>query len=974
MNRAGSVLCPILVGRDELLELADRRIAEVIQGRGQALLISGSAGLGKTRLMRAIARKALAAGLRVDGGSVAPQDHQVPLASIREFASGLRGNTAFGTLREDLLAIDGGHASDALGTRRLIVRGTADRILEAIDRPTLLIFDDLHWTDEVSLEVIGELARHAGDKPLLLLGGYRADEFPTGSLHREWRSRLLSQRYAEEVRLRALTLDETSIATTLIFGGELPAARDVVQAVHERTNGIPLHIEELLAALDDDARTDGRRIRDAIVPDTIGDAVLSRLSRLSDDARMVARAGAVVGRCFSPDVLAGMVDRPLADLEPPIQELVDAAILYPFDYIDHGYYDFRHQLLRDAIYGSVPPSQLRRFHAQAAEFVMTLEAASIIHASRHYERAGLKPQAFRSALTGAEESRRIGARSEQVELLRRALDNLPPDLPAIEKAEVYSAFSDAAHEVERHDESRRAALLAQEAFLAAGRPDKAAELRLNLWSSRGKNVASTDGQIAELNALLEDLDDLPQTPDTAHLRRITLFLRAHTATDGSRYDEALADVARVRELATEAGDRESLLEVDLIEERVKVLTGRAPTTMDPGFRAAEAARNAGFESTGVTGYRNLAVVAARVLDYDTSRRALTEGLQYADAIEASHCRQQMAVTRAHIAWAAGRWDDANEIARQEVAERGCRIGALSAMETIGMVAATRGDADAARRWLAEALDGGRVTGDVQRILPSLWGLAELELHKGDPTVSLAHCEEALAIATAKCEVALLVPFVVTGTRAALTARRPDLAEAWLGRCEAHITTFERIARPAKAHAHGLVHVAASSLAKARESLVAAVAGWEEIGRTWEAGWARLDLASCLLRMNRYAEAAPLLASVGSWADEVHSEPLRERVDELLRMSRGRGTADEPWRPLTIREFEVARLIADGLTNGEIAEQLDVAPKTASAHVEHILAKLGVTRRAEIAAWAAMIERPAARVADARAQAVGSGLR
>ncbi|MCI0584600.1 MAG: hypothetical protein L0227_17215 [Chloroflexi bacterium] len=195
----------------------------------------------------------------------------------------------------------------------------------------------------------------------------RADEFPAGTIHREWRSRLLNQRDAEEVRLWALTLEETAVATTLILGGELPAPRDVVEAVHQRTNGIPLHVEELLAALDDDDRADGLRIRDAHVPDTIGDAVLARLGRLSDDARLVARAGAVVGRCFSPDVIAGLVGRPLADLEPTIAELVDAAILYPFDYIDKGYYDFRHQLLRDAIYGAVPPSELRRFHAQAAE-------------------------------------------------------------------------------------------------------------------------------------------------------------------------------------------------------------------------------------------------------------------------------------------------------------------------------------------------------------------------------------------------------------------------------------------------------------------------------------------------------------------------------------------------------------------------------------------------------------------------------
>ena len=242
MRNGGHVQCPILVGRDEHLELFDTLIEEVNAGRGRAVFLSGRAGLGKTRLMRAAIRKADAAGMRVDGGAVAPQDHQVPLASIRELAISLRGDDNWGSLSQDLLAIDGKHDGDALGARRLIVRATADRILEEIDRPTTLVFSDLHWTDEMSLEVIGELARHVSDYPLLLLADYRPDEFPADGIHREWRARILGQRHADEIKLRPLTLEETGIATTLILGGELPAPREVVEAVHERTNGIPLHI------------------------------------------------------------------------------------------------------------------------------------------------------------------------------------------------------------------------------------------------------------------------------------------------------------------------------------------------------------------------------------------------------------------------------------------------------------------------------------------------------------------------------------------------------------------------------------------------------------------------------------------------------------------------------------------------------------------------------------------------------------
>ena len=95
------------------------------------------------------------------------------------------------------------------------------------------------------------------------------------------------------------------------------------------------------------------------------------------------------------------------------------------------------------------------------------------------------------------------------------------------------------------------------------------------------------------------------------------------------------------------------------------------------------------------------------------------------------------------------------------------------------------------------------------------------------------------------------------------------------------------------------------------------------------------------------------------AEALGSLPLRSRAEELSRVARSRSTLEEPWYPLTAREFEVARLIADGMTNPEIASQLTLSPKTVSAHVEHILAKLGVARRSEIAAWVATVARAGA---------------
>jgi DNA-binding CsgD family transcriptional regulator len=954
MSSAGPVLCPILVGRDDLLELFDQLTADVLSGRGRCVFLSGQAGIGKTRLIRAAVRKAQSAGLRVDGGSVAPQDVQVPLASIREMAVGMRGNEAWGTLSEDLLAIDGGHARDALGARRLIVRAAADRILEAIDRPTMLIFDDLHWTDELSLEVIGELARHAEDRPLILVGGYRADEFPVDKIHREWRARILGQRQAEEVRLLPLTVEETGIATTLILGGELPAPADVVEAVHERTNGIPLHIEELLAALDDKARADGRRIREAHVPDTIGDAVLARMEKLSDDARAVARAGAVIGRCFRPDVLAGLVDRPLVELEPTLQELEDAAIIRPFNYVDEGYYDFRHQLLRDAIYGAIPPSQLRRFHARAAEFVMTLEASSVVHASRHYERAGLRPQAFRAAMMAAGEASRVSARQEAYELYQRAIANMPADLPVIEQAELYEQYSEAAASVEHNEDAEMAAIRSRQLYLEADRPIKAAFQLLTLFSVALRRGEPTESLRAFVDQASADIAELPASDERETMRAWLLHMEAEHLFLTLDLTAARERAHEARELAASIGDRETVLDTSILLGRIDILAGNHESGMRDGMRAAREARDAGYESVGVTGYRNLALLAARIMDPAMAEVALLEGLQYADAIEQSHCRQMMATTSAMLSWGAGDWDAADTRARHDLSDRGCRRGMIGGLDVIGLVAMGRGRHDEARRWLEESLTVGRRIGEVHLILTPLWGLAETDLQTGAADSAISRCEEGWSIASTSGERALFIPFVVTGTRSFIAARRPDDAERWLAQAREFLAGWDWVARAALSHAEGLVRLAGGSLTASREALARAIRGWEERGRAWESLSARLDLVQCLYRMNRHAEGVEVLTEVRALAEAMGSTPLLARTEELARSSRGRGRDREPWRPLTVREFAVARLLADGMTNREIGERLFITEKTASHHVSSILTKLGFARRTEVAAWAASI--------------------
>jgi DNA-binding CsgD family transcriptional regulator len=279
--------------------------------------------------------------------------------------------------------------------------------------------------------------------------------------------------------------------------------------------------------------------------------------------------------------------------------------------------------------------------------------------------------------------------------------------------------------------------------------------------------------------------------------------------------------------------------------------------------------------------------------------------------------------------------------------------------TLGSVAFGRGDIDGALEALEPALAFGEGSEMIEWRLPPRWGLAETALAAGDADRAIALVEEGLALAREHRERASFAPFVVTGVRAYQAANRPSDAERWLAACTEQLAPTPAFANPALEHGQGLVSLAAGSTGVARTCLEAAMSGWDARGRIWEATWARLDLASAHARSGRFAAAVALAAQVRETATRMPNPILIARAEELVRAGRGRIVEEEPWRPLTAREFEVARLVAEGQTNAEIAETLGIAPKTASSHIEHILAKLGASRRAEIATWATSVERVSA---------------
>ncbi|WP_127504249.1 ATP-binding protein [Actinoplanes solisilvae] len=897
------VASPVLVGRDDLIALAERRLAEAT---GELLFLAGEAGIGKTRLLGEIIGRARAAGFTVAGAGASPGDTELaggPLADLgaelrRDPTTAAPGERLGRRLRE---LADG----DPARRRRLLVADLAELIAGAAD-PLLITLEDLHWADDLTLDVLARLARHAKSGRLLVVGTYRSDELYPRVPMRVWRTRLLTQRLAEEVRLRRLHPDETSAMAAAITGSGLPTS--AAAALHERSDGIPLHVEEFLAASEQ-------------VPDTLADAVLVRAAHLTPSTRRLAEVAAVLGRSFDLDLLTALTgDTPTA-VDEALRELTEQFFVRAG--ADRSGYDFRHALIRDALYADITPHRRRDLHARAA-------AAGFPDAlaSDHYERAALPDEAFRHARAAAREASALSAHREAAELYRRARRTFPARLPRSDWAGLLSALACELLAIDENDEAAACYAEAYDVRMELGDKAGAAALVPDWVAVRHLLGADLDTRTEALRAALPLAADRPETRAEIHAELAAAYMLDR------RLDEALASGEQARALAVEDRAR---CHIDATVGSVLLFAGRP----DEGTRLLRDAINRAlklrFEAQAARSYRMLGTSMSVLVEYDTATSTLTEGIAYAERTELFNDRHYMAAHLAHVRWATGDWPAATALARQALADGHGITTEITAHHVLGYLALGRNALDEATDHLRRAEQLGGSMRELQRLSPALWGLAEAALARGDAPEAIALCEQGYTASAAVRDAAYLFPYVVTGTRAHLADSNPTAARAWLTR-----TTALLRARSipgtlgALDHAEGLIHLHEGQTGKARTSLAAAAAFWSARRRFWEGTAVLLDQARCATRSRRPADAAALRAAAARAYASVGVE-----------------MTPSPFTPATLlssREFEVARLVAAGLTNREIAVALTIAPKTAAAHVEHIRTKLGVSRRAQIATW------------------------
>ncbi|NEB80560.1 AAA family ATPase, partial [Streptomyces sp. SID14478] len=406
---AERVVSPVLVGRDEALE-ALTQAWRAAQAQGPAVaLVTGEAGIGKSRLLAGFTGS-LEPGVRVVAGGCAEFGGEglayAPFVAVlrRLIRDGAAGSGRRRELARWFPELDEPSEEDT-GRHRLY-----EEILDVVesaaaDRPTVLVIEDLHWADTASRELLAFLARNLTRPGVLLLVTYRAGEAAAGQLG-PLLSELARGPRTTTLRLPRLTEQDVGRQLAAILGAAPDA--DAVRRVHRRSDGNPLFVEALAHG---DART----------PDSLRELLLRGPRALPSAARRLLNQVSAGGDHITHPLLEDVAVESGADLDALLRLLVDQGLLVT----SGDGYAFRHALIRQAVYEDLLPGERTRLHACYAASLADDDARAVEHAYA----AGAHPRALAVAHRAAALARRSYAYDEQVRMLERVLElwDLVPD-------------------------------------------------------------------------------------------------------------------------------------------------------------------------------------------------------------------------------------------------------------------------------------------------------------------------------------------------------------------------------------------------------------------------------------------------------------------------------------------------------------------------------------------------------------------
>ncbi len=454
-----------LVGREEELELLLRRWARAKTGEGQVVLVSGEAGIGKSRLTAALLERLAGEPYTRLRYFCSPQHTDstlYPVSGQMERAAGFAHDDSPQSKLDKLdalLARSSTSAQDAAlfaemlslpndgryPLLELTPEQRRQRTLQALIaqtevltrlNPVLMIFEDAHWIDPTSLELFDRAVDRIASRPALLIMTFRPDFEPP------W----IGGPHVTALTINRLAQRNIDAMIDRVVGNKrLPA--NIRQEIIERTDGIPLFVEEMTKAVLEAGSEGVQHAAAAVplpalaVPASLHASLMARLDRLGP-AKEVAQIGSVIGREFSHALLAALVRKPKAELDEALQRLIAAGLLFRRGVPPYAIYLFKHALVQDAAYGTLLREPRRELHARIAE-VLESQFADIAERqpellARHFTEAGLIEKAADLWGKAGQRSLARSALAEAAKQLPRALAQIAvlPPTPARRREEI----------------------------------------------------------------------------------------------------------------------------------------------------------------------------------------------------------------------------------------------------------------------------------------------------------------------------------------------------------------------------------------------------------------------------------------------------------------------------------------------------------------------------------------------------------
>jgi ATP/maltotriose-dependent transcriptional regulator MalT len=926
------------IGRDRQLAALRQAVDDLAQGQGRAFLVEGEPGIGKTSLARAATRTARNAGVKVVWAVCDELSQAFPLLPILEALRGHPGVSASEHASiSDLLRTDPGY-----GSRVDVIPAATEKLLTLIgklcgDSALMLIVDDLQWADPATVQTLGRLVRAVNHLPLVAIG-------LTRTIPR--RDDVLALRRAVEpgvLKIEHLAGEQVAqFVAELVEGTPGPQLLELAAGA----GGNPLYLTELVDVLvrAEALKRTGEAVESgqATAPNSLSAAISDRLEFLSAAARDLLRVAALLGIDFSVHELAVVAGRRLPELLPILDEAILAGVVQE----SGTEMAFRHPLIRDCLYDSMPAAIRAAWHRDAAR-ALADDGAPAERVARQ-----LRPTVEEDGSANAVDSwvvnwladaapQLVGqAPKVAIPMLRWALNGTPSG--AASHDVIACRLADA---LVRVGDPAGAAEVAAAALIHVKLPDLLVDLHWTLVTCN-----AVIGKHSDSLGPLERALGAPGIRARHRGRLLVLMARAHRALGDVDTAAEVAEEALLT--ATEAGDPWGMGWALLVQTILHGMRGDTELALPLYERAlAVAEQDPALADLRLILQINQAVALGMMDRYDEAIKVAQQVRHSATRVGNVFRLAQAQSALGELLFDSGKWDEALieinlslGVSKNPVVD--CAQHGLAA--TIRL---HRGDADSERN-LAQAAQFNDLVGD--RICRAYAMAMSLKLERSaEPAAALAVLLDGMADVQDNEE---SIELLADAVRLALAIGDETSAKAIALRAVAAGEGAPAPHRRAVSlHCQGL-------LASDPAGLLEAANGYRAAGRPLPRAQALEAAALAMAERGEMAEARNLFTDAYSLYAKLGAEWDLDRTQATFRqfgIRRGprvrHRQARRGWESLTPTEVRVAGMVAQGMSNPQIAAQLFLSRRTVQTHVSHILAKLELQSRIDIAREASQRE-------------------